>query len=133
MTKVCHVLADYRFTTAGKSMGKPFRVAGKESPNALLATPFEVLKSVMECGLPAGDTIIHRWVAICTPAIKDVNHPSSPVTFRITVYGAMLSTSQPLTKLEETVAFMVDVRKASRLELRTSCQGNNGNYWSVWV
>lgn len=131
--KVSDVLADYLFTTDGKIMGKPFRVAGKESPKALFAMPKEASTSVMEYRLPAGATMIRGKVAICTPDVKDVGHPSSPVTFRIAADGAVLWTSPPLTKLEETVAFMVDVRKASRLELRTSCEGSNGNCWSVWV
>ena len=72
-------------------------------------------------------------VAICTPDVKDLNHPSSPVTFQIAVDGKALWTSPRLTKLEDATAFTVDVRKASRLELRTSSEASNGNCWSVWV
>ena len=131
--KVSEVLADYLFTTNGKIMGKPFLVAGKECPKAVFAMPKEKSTSVIEYRLPPGATMLRGKVAICTPDVKDLNHPSSPVTFQIAVDGKALWTSPRLTKLEDATAFTVDVRKASRLELRTSSEASNGNCWSVWV
>ena len=55
------------------------------------------------------------------------------MTFQLVADGEIVWTSPPLKKRDDTAAFDVAIRNASKLELNTTCTGLNNNNWGAWL
>jgi hypothetical protein len=122
------------FFSKNGTLGKPFTVAGKTFPKAVMSLPDANATAVVTYRLPAGVVRARGRVGIFTPDhAKPADQPSAPMTFQLVADGEVVWTSPPLKKRDDTAAFDVAIRNASKLELNTTCTGLNNNNWGAWL
>ena len=122
------------FFSKNGTLGKPFTVGGKPFPKAVMALPDSRATATVAYRLPAGVVRARGRVGIFTPDhAKPADQPSAPMTFQLVADGEVVWTSPPLGKRDDTAAFDVAIRNASKLELNTTCTGLNNNNWGAWL
>ena len=116
------------------TLGTSFTVSGKQFPKAIMALPDANSTSTVAYRLPAGVVRARGRVGIFTPPhAKPADQPAAPLAFQLVADGEVAWSSPPLKKRDDTAAFDVAIRNASKLELRTICTGHNNNGWGAWL
>ncbi len=123
------------FSTSGLATtlsvrNRPLVFNGVEGRDSIYMHPSRDSYSSVIFDLDRPYKVLKGWAAI--PQIKNERrqgNTATPLIFKVVGDGNLLWQSQPIKKKDSMVAFEVDLKGISTLQLRVECPGSNG--WAV--
>jgi len=125
--------AKYGFSKDGTYMGKPFTCVNEKWPKAISVIGDGSAPAVVEYHLPTMASRVQGRVGVFSPAdAKADQQPGAPMVFEVVADGRVVWTSAPLTKRDAAQPFRVNIRGATKIELRTQTKSGYCA-WGAWL
>lgn len=118
----------------GTFNGKSFTCGGKKFPASIFTHPSDNATAKIAFRPPAGVRRLRGHAGVFSiDGIPAGQQPGSPVVMSVVADGEVVWTSPQFTKRDQSVAFDVELRGCSRLELRTTSLGACNTSWGAWL